>query len=129
MHSHVQHDTAYDVKQLRLEAGRWLKQLREARSLSQRELARRVGLKFYTFVSRLELGRTSLSPDKYKVWAEALGVDPHSFVKELLRYYDPVTHHHLFQSGEDRPAARPVASDRDLHPVSTCIGVSVGGCR
>jgi transcriptional regulator with XRE-family HTH domain len=104
MYTHPQHRASYDVKQLRHEAGRWLKQLREARGLSQRELARRVGLSFYTFISQLESGRGRLPPDRYKVWAEALGVEPQSFVRELLRYYDPITHHYLFETDKDEPS-------------------------
>jgi transcriptional regulator with XRE-family HTH domain len=98
MYSHPQHGADYDVKQLRQDAGRWLRQLREARGLSQRELARIVGLNFYTFISQLESGRGRIPPDRYKAWAEALGVDTQDFVKELLRYYDPITYHYLFDS-------------------------------
>jgi transcriptional regulator with XRE-family HTH domain len=98
MYTHPQHRAAYDVKQLRQDAGRWLKQLREARGITQRELARLVGLNFYTFISQLESGRGRIPPDRYRVWAEALRVEPQEFVRELLRYYDPITYQYLFQS-------------------------------
>jgi transcriptional regulator with XRE-family HTH domain len=98
MYSHPQHGAGYDVKQLRQDAGRWLRQLREARGLSQRELARQVGLNFYTFISQLESGRGRIPPDRYKAWAEALAQDPQEFVRELLRYYDPITYHYLFEA-------------------------------
>lgn len=96
MYSHPQHGAAYDVKQLRQDAGRWLKQLREERGLSQRELAKLVGLNFYTFISQLESGRGRIPPDRYKVWADALQVDTQDFVRELLRFYDPITYSFLF---------------------------------
>ncbi len=72
--------------------------------MSQRELARRVGLNFYTFISQLEAGRGRIPPDRYNAWAEALQIDPHLFVKELLRFYDPVTFHYLFELSEGSPA-------------------------
>ncbi|WP_395711631.1 helix-turn-helix domain-containing protein [Reyranella sp.] len=115
MYSHPQHRASYDVKQLRQDAGRWLKQLREARGLSQRELAKLVGLNFYTFVSQLESGRGRIPPDRYRVWADALGVDPQDFVKELLRYYDPITHYFLFEAGgegHEMPRATPDSTRR-----------------
>ena len=103
MYSHPQHQASYDVKQLRQDAGRWLKQRREARGLSQRELARLVGLNFYTFISQLESGRGRIPPDRYKVWADALQIEPQEFVRELLRYYDPITYHYLFEGSEAPP--------------------------
>jgi hypothetical protein len=38
-------------------------------------------------------------PDRYRDWANALGVPVQSFVKELMRFYDPITFDILF--GED----------------------------
>ena len=105
MYSHPQHGADYDVKQLRQDAGRWLKQLREERGLTQRELAQLVGLNFYTFISQLESGRGRIPPDRYRVWAEALGVDAQMFVRALLRYYDPITHHFLFGADHSAEAA------------------------
>jgi len=70
--------------------------LREKRGLSQRELAQKVGAKYYTFISQLEHGRGRIPPDRYHVWADALGVEPCAFVRGLMAYYDPVTHDILF---------------------------------
>jgi len=100
MYSHPQHNATYDVKQLRQDAGRWLKRLREEQKLSQRDLARRLGLNFYTFISQLESGRGRIPPDRYKAWADALNVKPHIFVRELLKYYDPVTYYYLFEAAD-----------------------------
>ncbi len=99
MYSNPQKLSSPEVLQLRREAGSWLKELREGQGLSQRQLADRVGAEYYTFISQLEAGRGRIPPDRYLVWAEALGVEPRRFVKTLLRYYDPVTHSILF--GED----------------------------
>jgi transcriptional regulator with XRE-family HTH domain len=85
-----------DVQELRRAAGEWLRKLREQRGLSQRDLARLVHAEYYTFISQLEMGRGRVPPDRYKVWADALGVSPKVLVKTLLRYYDPVTYGALF---------------------------------
>ena len=101
MYSHPQRRSAEEVQELRREAGRRLRDLRDARGLSQRQLAEAVGAEHYTFVSQLETGRGRIPPDRYRVWAEALGVDVRDFVYMLMRYYDPVTHGILFK---DAPA-------------------------
>lgn len=84
------------VLESRQQAGRWLKELREARRLSQRGLADRVGAEYYTFISQIEAGRGRIPPDRYEFWAAALGVEPKAFVQTLLRYYDPLTHAIVF---------------------------------
>ena len=67
--------------ELRKEAGLWLKELREKRGLSQRQMAEKVGGNYYTFISQLESGRGRIPPDRYLVWAEVLGVESKFFVK------------------------------------------------
>ena len=85
-----------DVQGLRRAGGIWLRGLRQRRGLSQRELARLVGAECYTFISQLETGRGRVPPDRYRLWASALEVDPKLFVKRLLSYYDPITYDVLF---------------------------------
>jgi transcriptional regulator with XRE-family HTH domain len=97
MYSNPQKLSESGVLELRQQAGRWLKGLREARGLSQRGLAALVGAEYYTFISQLEAGRGRIPPDRYKAWAEALGVEPRTFVQTLLRYYDPVTYAIVFE--------------------------------
>jgi transcriptional regulator with XRE-family HTH domain len=70
------------------EAGRWLRELREERGLTQRELARRVGAEYYTIVSQLEAGRGRVPPDHYLIWADAFGVEPREFALKLAFFYD-----------------------------------------
>ena len=100
-----------DVQELRRAAGDWLRKLREHRGLSQRDLARLVGADYYTFISQLEMGRGRVPPDRYKIWADALGVPPKVLVKTLLRYYDPVTYGVLFE--DESPDGEPVAKSAD----------------
>jgi transcriptional regulator with XRE-family HTH domain len=96
VYTHAQHLSDPEVQELRRTAGLWLKELREKRGLSQRQLATLVGAEYYTFISQLETGRGRIPPDRYKQWAEALGVEPAEFVKTLMQYYDPVTYAILF---------------------------------
>jgi transcriptional regulator with XRE-family HTH domain len=96
MYSNPQKLSQNGVLELRQQAGRWLRELREARGLSQRRLANRVGAEYYTFVSQLEAGRGRIPPDRYTAWAAALGVEPKVFVQTLMRYYDPVTYEIVF---------------------------------
>jgi transcriptional regulator with XRE-family HTH domain len=98
MYGNPQKRTNSDVQELRREGGRWLKELRERAHLSQRQLATAVGAEYYTFVSQLETGRGRIPPDRYVVWAKALNMSPRDFVKQLMRYYDPVTFDLLFGS-------------------------------
>jgi len=96
MYSNPQKLSQGGVLELRQQAGRWLRELREARGLSQRGLADRVGAEYYTFISQLEAGRGRIPPDRYATWATALGVEPKMFVQTLMRYYDPVTYEIVF---------------------------------
>ena len=78
------------MAELRREAGQWLKRLREAKGVSQRDLAETVGIEYYTFISQVESGRGRIPPDRFRDWAKALGVPAREFVTKLMRYYDPV---------------------------------------
>jgi transcriptional regulator with XRE-family HTH domain len=98
VYTHAQHRSDPNVQELRREAGSWLRELREDRGMSQRQLAAQLGSDYYTFISQLETGRGRIPPDRYEQWAEALGVPATVFVKRLMQYYDPVTYRILFGS-------------------------------
>ncbi|WP_274626596.1 helix-turn-helix domain-containing protein [Arvimicrobium flavum] len=99
---HVEH-------QLRREGGAWLKNLRENVGLTQRAFSVTVGTDYYTFISQIENGRGRVPPERYKVWAEVLKVDPKEFMQGLMRYYDPYGYEMLF--GEF-PQPRDVGDDK-----------------
>jgi transcriptional regulator with XRE-family HTH domain len=101
-----------DVQELRREGGRVLKQLREARGLSQRELCKLVGGGVYTFISQIETGRGRVPPEKLRVWAEALGLPAAEFAKKILPYYDPETYAILF--GNEEPSVETVTGEAAL---------------
>ena len=91
-----------NVTDLRREGGRWLKERREQAGLYQRQLAERVGVDYYTFISQLETGQGRIPPDRYREWARALEMNAREFVREILRFYDPITYDLLFPA-ETKP--------------------------
>lgn len=93
---------AAETRSLRREAGRWLKARRESAGLTQAELAERVGLRYYTFVSQVESGVGRAPIESQGAWAEALGLEPGEFARTLLRFYEPELFRLLF--GDDAPA-------------------------
>jgi transcriptional regulator with XRE-family HTH domain len=85
------------TKELRKQAGTWLKELRNRAGLSQIELAEVLGLKYYTFISQVENGFGRVPTESMETWARALNADPSAFAKELLSYYEPEMHRLLFE--------------------------------
>jgi len=117
MYTHPQRRSTKLTQKLRNQAGFWLRELREKRGLSQRDLAERVGAEYYTFISQLENGRGRIPPDRYLVWAEALGVEPRAFVRTLMSYYDPVTYNIIFGDAP-QPGSRKTRLKRPSPPSS-----------
>ncbi len=105
MYSNPQKRQDASTQELRKAAGRWLKERREAQGLSQRQLAQKVDVEYYTFISQLETGRGRIPPDKYRIWADALGIPVRDFVKHLLQFYDPITFGILFEEDAQGSAA------------------------
>jgi transcriptional regulator with XRE-family HTH domain len=87
---------APDAKQLRKLAGDWLKLRRAHAELSQADLAIRLGLKYYTFISQVENGFSRVPTEMMGAWARELGLEPAAFAKHLLVYYEPELHRLLF---------------------------------
>jgi transcriptional regulator with XRE-family HTH domain len=85
-----------DAKRLRKQAGGWLQSMRKAAGLSQIELAEKLGLKYYTFISQVENGFGRVPSESMEAWAIALGLAPADFARHLLAYYDPELHRLLF---------------------------------
>jgi transcriptional regulator with XRE-family HTH domain len=85
-----------EARQLRKQAGDWLKQRRVDAGLSQVDLAARLGLKYYTFISQVENGFSRVPTEAMAAWATELGLEPAAFAKHLLLYYEPELHRLLF---------------------------------
>ena len=84
------------VVDLRREAGAWLKEQRCRLGLSQRELAKRVNMDYYTFISQIEAGRGRVPSERLLIWAEALEINPREFAIKLMQYYDPYVYELVF---------------------------------
>jgi transcriptional regulator with XRE-family HTH domain len=89
--------TSPQAKELRKQAGTWLKELRGRAGLSQIELAEQLGLKYYTFISQVENGFGRVPTETMEAWARALNAEPSKFARELLSYYDPELYRLLFE--------------------------------
>ena len=85
------------AKQQRKQAGAWLKGLRAKAGLSQIELAAKLGLKYYTFISQVEDGFGRVPTESMEAWARALDTNPTEFARKLLSYYEPELHRLLFE--------------------------------
>ena len=85
-----------DAKQLRKMAGDWLKQRRADAEMSQADLAARLGLKYYTFISQVENGFSRVPIEIMGAWASELGLEQAAFARHLLMYYEPELHRLLF---------------------------------
>ena len=82
--------------ELRKQAGGWLQERRKAAGLSQIELAQRLGLKYYTFISQVENGFSRVPTEIMGAWAKELGIEQAAFAKHLLLYYEPELYRLLF---------------------------------
>lgn len=97
---------------LRKEAGKWLRKCREAQDLTQRELAEKIGIENYSFISQIEMGNGRLPIERYEAYAEALGVPAREFTLTMLAYNEP-TIYRLLQMGEVASESREVTA-KDL---------------
>ena len=88
-------------KEPRAELGVWLRALREASGLSQRQLANQLSLDYYTFISQLENGRGKIPSTRYRDWAHALAQNPKAFMTTLLTYYEPEAYDMLFGDSQE----------------------------
>jgi transcriptional regulator with XRE-family HTH domain len=85
-----------EPRQLRKQAGDWLKLRRADAGLSQADLAVRLGLKYYTFISQVENGFSRVPTELMGAWASELGLEPAAFARHLIMYYEPELHRLLF---------------------------------
>jgi transcriptional regulator with XRE-family HTH domain len=73
-----------------------LREGRERAGLTQAELAEKVGLRYYTFVSQVENGLGRVPIESQGAWALAIGAEPADFARTLLGYYEPELFRLLF---------------------------------
>lgn len=104
-----------DAVKLRKEGGKWLKQKREERGLSQSQLAAALGSDHYTFISQIEIGRSRVPHNRYAEWSRALGIEEFEFVRQMLHFYDPAIFQLMFQDELSLPFTKAAAASiRDV---------------
>lgn len=89
-----------EMRKLRKLAGLYIRQLRQSAGLSQLELAQRLHLQYYTFISQIENGAARVPPETLDQFAAALGVAKGEFAKTLLSYYDPWTYRAIYEENK-----------------------------
>lgn len=99
------------AKMLRKRAGKYIKERREDLKMTQVQLADRVGIKYFTFVSQVERGDTRVPPESLHKWAAALDLPIAEFSKKLLSYYDPYTYAAIFTEPVTKRGAPAVLVD------------------
>ena len=110
-----------ETQELRRDAGKLLKHLREKAGLSQRSFSAEIGSPVYTFVSQIETGRGRVPPDQIRVWAKAYGLEAREFLLMIMRFYDPETFAVLFEGEPEifEGSALPALVEANLVPGAT----------
>ena len=98
MEGQVNIESVSNSAELRKQAGAWLREKRCELGISQRELAYRVNMEYYTFISQIEAGRGRVPADRMRDWAVALEMDPRELAIILMKYYDPYNYELIFGS-------------------------------
>lgn len=91
-----------EAKRRRKQAGMYLKNLRNNTGMTQKELAHKVGLEYYTFVSQIENGSGRVPVELYGNFAQAYEVDTQAFSRFLIRLYDPALYDWLFYHSQEK---------------------------
>lgn len=84
------HQGAYALT-LRKRAGAYLKGLRQDQKLTQSDMAKLLGIEYYTFVSQVETGLVRVPPEQLERWA---------LCEELNRRYATSGKSHVLELGE-----------------------------
>ena len=77
------------TKDRRRRAGAYIKACREAANLSQKNVGDALGYEYYTTVSQIERGVTTLPMELFPILADLLDVDRFTFANTLMKLYHP----------------------------------------
>jgi transcriptional regulator with XRE-family HTH domain len=77
---------------LKLELGKYIRNAREKMGMTQSDLAKAVGIEYFTAISAIELGRNTVPPERYADFARALDIPPMEFADTVLRLTNPWAH-------------------------------------
>ncbi len=77
-----------ETKRRRQAFGRYLQGLRPT-DMSQNDLAKALGIEYYTFISQVEKGHAKLPSGKILPWADAVGTDRAELCMKYIEFYEP----------------------------------------
>lgn len=83
--------------------GTVLKRLRLKAGLTQKELADKASIRYYTWISQMEIGKGKMQTENIRPFAEALGVSPAWLARTMVRAYDPELYTLLCLEHPERP--------------------------
>ena len=73
-----------------IKAGKYIANLRKkVDGLTQREMAKQLGIEYFTFISQVENGFARVPRAALADWARVLKVPQFTFAEELLKHYEP----------------------------------------
>ena len=82
----------------RNDLGQRLREYRQEAKVTQKQLAKRLGLEYYTMISQMELGYIAIPSTLWPGIAVALGVPVSAWVLDCLKDIQPDTYKALFGS-------------------------------
>lgn len=85
-----------DELEAQKQAGAWLRHTRNRLDLRQMDVAKALGLKYYTAISQIESGKIKLSSVHFEALARLFGITPRAFARKMLVYYNSHTFRALF---------------------------------
>lgn len=88
--------------------GAWIRERRVAIGMTQEELAAPLGMG-HSAISAVELGRSTISPERYEALAALLQVDQKTLALFLLRYTNPWLYKMLFPEKVDKKLTNDLA--------------------
>ena len=98
--------------EMRKRSGEYLRKIRLDAGLTQNEVAKALGLDYYTMISQLELGRGFCPPERYVDYAKVCGVDVREFTTQQLRFQNPWAWAILFGQARDLKALQTQDAER-----------------
>lgn len=93
---HPKTGTAEIAERRRREAGQILADMRRSVDKTQKDIAKEIGIEYYTMISQIESGKVRLPPAQIIPFAQAVQTNRKKLAKMLLYYYEPEMYEALF---------------------------------
>lgn len=83
----------------RKQFGEQIQAWRKAAGLTQAQLADRVGQRYYTFISQVEIGKVRIPPQDLPRWAKALSISSADLALKHMEFNEPELFNILYPFG------------------------------